>query len=115
MLKPLFKLLRFLFIMTLVCIVYLTLRIPILGKFLKNLILDALRRQGIENIDAKISLDLFKYWWKCFYNDMYYRQAFLQETAPNPEVYVLSDKSIKNLIDFQNGNRPLILNFGSCS
>lgn len=100
--------------MCLMYVLYLIFKFPLFGPFLKELLLSKKRRPG-EYLDTDLTPDTLRHLWTCTYSDMYYKQAFRNVPAPNPEVIVPQDSTIKQLLDFQIKNRPLILNFGSCS
>lgn len=114
MLRALIKLLRIVAVMVIMYTLYLIFKLPMFGPFLKEKILAKQRRPG-EHLDTELTPDTLRHWWTCAYSDMYYKQAFRDRPAPNSQVVVLQDRSIKLLLDFQTKSRPLILNFGSCS
>ena len=43
------------------------------------------------------------------------KEAQIGGNAPNVQVLELKSNKTKNLLDFQNGCRPLVLNFGNCT
>ena len=64
--------------------------------------------------DTIYSLAYLKQRIRAIYLDIT-KEAFLNCKAPNPTVVSVANAKEKRLLDFQRKDRPLVLNFGSCT
>lgn len=60
------------------------------------------------------SLAIIQQMWRSMYLDTF-KTATLNKKAPSVTVVTLRDYVEKDILDFQKKNRPLVLNFGSCT
>lgn len=45
----------------------------------------------------------------------FFKSAHLGSSAPNTEVVMLEGQRLRRILDFSQGQRPLVINFGSCT
>lgn len=69
---------------------------------------------GEDVANSVINLSFMKTIWRAKYDDIL-KEAKLWGVAPNPKVISLDGETTHALMDFQHGERPLVVYFGSCT
>lgn len=90
------------------------LRIPFVADFLQEI----MRRydlKGLETATMVVNWSTFVRNLKNFVNEAWYREAILDEEAPDVELMNLQTNEFQTLRSLQRRGRPLVVCFGSCT
>lgn len=94
-------------------------RIPFVDKMIQRFVSNHIKRlsgrKGGDKLRSVTNVQTFKQIIRKFTNEIFYTEAEVGKPAINSRLYDFEKKSFKNLIDFANLHRPLVINFGSCT